>query len=281
MKTSKFVGLASALTMLASLAAMPASAAHINAYSVSYETLTEAITTDNGTTIPAGTIAVTMSVSGNRGFEANTFTLDIDEGYTFLTDSDDCPVIQKATNFEDALLGAAINENRVCITAAMSSLYCSDGELFTIYAENTNNSSENFVDIVDTLPATILESASAGLGGNETNHYEFEDEDGNTHLAYRRGDANDDNVVNSMDAALILSVLSHVEEGELQVSAISSNFNTYFPDIIAAGQPDANKTGWINNNDATIILNFAATVGAGGTYTGAGHNYINKVVSIN
>ncbi len=56
MKTSKFVGLASALTMLASLAAMPASVAHINAYSVSYETLTEAIETDAGVTVPAGAV---------------------------------------------------------------------------------------------------------------------------------------------------------------------------------------------------------------------------------
>lgn len=65
------MSIASVAAILASIVAMPVSAAGINAYSVSYETLTTAITTEDGSTVPAGAVAVTMSIENNTGFNAN------------------------------------------------------------------------------------------------------------------------------------------------------------------------------------------------------------------
>ena len=76
MKTfKKITSMITALTMLSAMTVLPTSAVQTTEYTVSYDTLTQAIQTEDGSTVPAGSVAVTVSVSGNIGFDANTSTL--------------------------------------------------------------------------------------------------------------------------------------------------------------------------------------------------------------
>ncbi|MGN0631757.1 MAG: hypothetical protein ACI4JN_10560 [Ruminococcus sp.] len=57
-----------AITSVTSVAGVMANAEETNAVSVSCETLTSAITADDGTVIPAGTVAVEVAINNNTGF---------------------------------------------------------------------------------------------------------------------------------------------------------------------------------------------------------------------
>ena len=61
----KITSIVSAAAMLASFAALNVDAAGKNQYSVSYETLTQAVETSDGTVIPAGAVAVSIAISGS------------------------------------------------------------------------------------------------------------------------------------------------------------------------------------------------------------------------
>ena len=83
------------------------------------------------------------------------------------------------------------------------------------------------------------------------------------------GDANNDNVVNSIDAAAIYQALSSAGVSALSVNPPSPGFFTYFPNVDGAKQPDANNDNYITEDDALEVLRYAAAVGVNGTYTGS------------
>lgn len=155
MKTSKIVGLISALTMLSSVVAVPASATYVNAYSVSYETLTRTDITSSDTIIPVGAIAITMSVAGNTGFDNNTFAMEIANNYQVLTDSDGNPLVkldEVLSGFEYAS-SISVTDNRICVAVASASESDINGALFTIYCTPSNAmTSKNVSEIASIVP---------------------------------------------------------------------------------------------------------------------------------
>lgn len=264
MKTSKFVGLASALTMLASLAAIPASATCTNAYSVSYETLTEAVETDTGVTIPAGAVAVTMSIEGNTGFNANTLTLNIDDGYTPVTDKNGNPVIQKESVLSDAYTASSISQDNdtLCVAVASPTMCTTSGDLFTVYF-NPKEEMERFVSFqsadasIATGEITAMSKNLTALGKNSTDYYYI-------------GDTNSNKIVNAQDAANIMVAVSSYGNSinTLFLPDPDSVVRTYLPYVKYYLAPDANLNYVIDNVDAADILEYAALIGAGNTYSG-------------
>lgn len=75
-QTKKIIAALAAATMVASCAGVVASAAEaVNAVNVSYSTVAEAFTAADGTVVPAGATAVTLSIENNTGFSASDITL--------------------------------------------------------------------------------------------------------------------------------------------------------------------------------------------------------------
>lgn len=152
--------------VLASFAAAPPSVVASDIYSLSCETLTEAITTKSGNTIPAGTIAVTMSIDENNGFNSNTLAMEIDNGYSVITDSDGNPIIHAGEVLEGFMTSSAVTNNKVCVAAASATETFENGELFTVYL--TPSAAEMSIYRTTESAATIVTAAqnnarSAGI----------------------------------------------------------------------------------------------------------------------
>ena len=76
-QTKKIIAALAAATMVASCAGVVASAAEaVNAVNVSYSTVAETFTAADGTVVPAGATAVTLSIENNTGFSASDITLN-------------------------------------------------------------------------------------------------------------------------------------------------------------------------------------------------------------
>jgi len=276
------MSIASVAAILASIAAMPAFAVESNVYSVSYETLTTAITTEDGNTVPAGAVAVTMSINNNSGFDANTFKLDIEDDFTIMLNEEGSPILEKGNVLNGAMIGVAENDGLLCVTAAMGQSCNGNGELFTVYATTTETSATNFAEVVSTQPVKITETTTATMMVPGTVQPCSDVIDG--WLCYYGGDCNNDNLVNSVDASLIMIALENTTPKILDVDEYSKA--DFFPSVIHNAQPDANGDGYITHfetgnaedSDAQTILSYAASAGAGLTYDGYGSDTVGQLI---
>lgn len=275
MKNFNIISILSALTMLASVAAMPVSAANTDAYSVSYETLTQQVVVEDGTVVPAGAVAVTVSVEGNTGFNNKTLALQVDDGYEVMVDQNGSPV----TTLGKALKGfdaeSAVSENKVCIASAAAFNTDTDGDLFTVYAIKTDSAvAENAVAVITQPEEEVMPISLYAKG--------------------RIGDVNNDSTINSVDAAEIFSVVG--ERGVINYPNLEANlqyFKTIFPntpgpDGVNCFDSDAciqdfNLYGIdsrvVDRADGQEILCYAAYHGVGQSYTGqeGGEGYVGKI----
>lgn len=278
-RNGKAMAIASVAAILASVAAMPTSAAELNKYTAAYETLTSSITTDDGNVIPAGSVAVTLSIGGNTGFDSNTVTLGISDGYTVLTDSTGKPIVQKEALLTDSLASAAVSADgsTVCVASAAGSTCEENGELFTVYATvDADNPNAGFVT-VNSVEAECIDEITFT---NQSADAEPLTIIRNSKIYYYGGDANNDNKVNSIDAALIRNVLSKTPTGELYVPTIKADdsYLDYFETVVFAEQPDADGNNYINDDDASVILEYAACAGVGLAYTGSGSQTVGVLI---
>lgn len=278
MFNGRITAFASVAAILASVAAMPVSAVNVNAYSVSYETLTSAITTDNGNTIPAGAVGVTVSIEENTGFDGNTLVLEVANGYQAYTDNDDMLILQNGNVLANALISGSVSENgeKICIATAAANTCSADGELFTFYmTATTRNYTPNFVSVESTDEVTVdlaTMSNTNSDNGISTCSWFGEDLEWCEKWYYCAGDANDDSIneenkiINAIDAALILQVCENVENHKLIVTEIddaAKSWRQYFPSERIAECPDANIDGEITSQDASDVLTYSSIDGAG------------------
>lgn len=283
----KIMATALAAAMLASMSVLPTSASFANDYEVSYTTLTSSLTTDDGNTIPAGAVAITASIENNTGFNSNSFTLDTGSNCTVITDVDGNPILDTGIVLHNALVGMAVNDETVCVTVASAQSCSSDGDLFTFYVLPDASFGTSDVTISDVQQQTVQPvhgSEMMGLpGSNGVNSII----DPNTWTVYvRRGDIDNDNVVNSSDAARVLIAYDNVTPPyDTTETAIQSRF----PTVVVWFQADANGDGITSNinpdypqlSDAKTILMYAAAAGAAApgqpvNYTGYGYQYVGQ-----
>lgn len=262
MKTSnKILSLASIAAMLTSISAMPVSAAQLNAYSVSYETLTEAIETTEGDTIPAGAVAVTMSVDNNTGFNANTLTLDIANGYTVITNDENNPIVQKDKVLAEANIAGAVSQDGTTLCVAVGSgVQCeADGQMFTVYFDKNHHADSDFVSVQNTefsiSSGDIITTSGAGLYAQYGYYYV--------------GDTDNNGIVNSSDAADIYTAVRNrgdsfcIDEDFFDFNREVYFVNSYFPNAECYLAPDATENLFIDNADGDAILVYSANTGAG------------------
>ncbi|HJH91909.1 MAG TPA: hypothetical protein OIM05_02850 [Oscillospiraceae bacterium] len=180
-QTKKIIAALAAATMVASCAGVVASAAEaVNAVNVSYSTVAETFTAADGTVIPAGATAVTLSIENNTGFSASDITLSATAD---LLGTDGLVTATNGSAYGNATVSAAQNGSKVVITSASLDDSKNDGTLVTFY---TTSDAEVTVEDAAFKSAKQMEDASA-IAVCSSDDY------------YRIGDLNNDDNIDSTD----------------------------------------------------------------------------------
>ena len=180
-QTKKIIAALAAATMVASCAGVVASADEaVNAVNVSYSTVAETFTAADGTVIPAGATAVTLSIENNTGFSASDITLNATAD---LLAVDGMVTATNGSAYGDAIVSAAQNGSKVVITSASLDDSKADGTLVTFY---TTSDAEVTVEDATFKSAKQMEDASA-IAVCSSDDY------------YRIGDLNNDDNIDSTD----------------------------------------------------------------------------------
>ena len=177
----KIIAALSAATMVSACAGVVASAAEaVNAVNVSYSTVAETFTAADGTVVPAGATAVTLSIENNTGFSASDITLNATAD---LLAVDGMVAATNGSAYSDAIVSAAQNGSKVVITSASLDDSKDDGTLVTFY---TTSDAEVTVEDATFKSAKQMEDASA-IAVCSSDDY------------YRIGDLNNDDNIDSTD----------------------------------------------------------------------------------
>lgn len=226
----------SIISSVLAVSAMPivlgaAAAEDDNILSVSTQILTNG-TVVNDTVIPAGSVAISVNISDNSGFNSTTTKLHLGEAYDIIVFEDNKPVVSNGSLLQDSIVNSATNENYIAVVSASGSSETSDGELFTFYAIIDETSLDDSIEFVED-EITISDNIINGSSGN----------------FYVKGDCNDDDVVNAVDASYVLSALQRCGQSALpySIASLPNMYLWYFPDIYVI---DAAYI-WSDNRDIT------------------------------
>ena len=177
----KIIAALSAATMVSACAGVVASADEaVNAVNVSYSTVAETFTAADGTVVPAGATAVTLSIENNTGFSASDITLSATAD---LLGTDGLVTATNGSAYGNATVSAAQNGSKVVITSASLDDSKNDGTLVTFY---TTSDAEVTVEDAAFKSAKQMEDASA-IAVCSSDDY------------YRIGDLNNDDNIDSTD----------------------------------------------------------------------------------
>lgn len=207
-QTKKIIAALAAATMVTSCAGVVASADEaVNAVNVSYSTVAEAFTAADGTVIPAGATAVTLSIENNTGFSASDITLNATAD---LLAVDGMVAATNGSAYGDAIVSAAQNGSKVVITSASLDDSKDDGTLVTFY---TTSDAEVTVEDATFKSAKQMEDASA-IAVCSSDDY------------YRIGDLNNDDNIDSTDMYYQLNAY-RIAENDPSLITVKGNGLTY------------------------------------------------------
>ena len=235
----------------------------------SYSTVAETFTAADGTVVPAGATAVTLSIENNTGFSASDITLNATAD---LLGVDGIVAATNGSAYGDAIVSAAQNGSKVVVTSASLDNSKNDGTLVTLYTTSD-------------AKVTVEDASFESVKNNEISCYTSQQYD-----FYVIGDLNSDEQVNSKDAAIMLSAYNIAEaDGSLLTTANGKALMVFIAKMNPAKYKldsakkveaaDGNKDGRIMNcddvnySDVKQLLNYAAATGAGLTYDVAGWHY--------
>ncbi|MBP5431977.1 hypothetical protein [Ruminococcus sp.] len=253
----KAISTVSAILLAAtSISALSTSAIEINSFNdISFETNT--VVEDmfvNGVSVPAGYTAITVNISNNTGFSGSTTKFELGDAYSVLLDENDELVISVGDVLEDSIVHGATNENLVAIASACGEDETSDGELFTFYASKDLLSNDDSIEIVDDFEDVSIVQNDIIMGSS-----------GNYYL---KGDVNDDDYIDVVDACQVLAALSRCGQSELPYSVASLLPNYYFPNIyvIDAAYIWSDNRNITEDNTANIITAYYTKISVGQLY---------------
>lgn len=176
-QTKKIIAALAAATMVTSCAGVVASATEaVNAVNVSYSTVAETFTAADGTVVPAGATAVTLSIENNTGFSASDITLSATAD---LLGTDGLVTATNGSAYGDATVSAAQNGSKVVITSASLDDSKSDGTLVTFY---TTSDAEVTVEDAAFKSAKQIEDESAIAVYSDDDYYRIGDLDNDDNI---------------------------------------------------------------------------------------------------
>ncbi|MDE6783996.1 MAG: hypothetical protein K2J26_01265 [Ruminococcus sp.] len=240
-----------AATMMAatSFSAFSAFASEENVISLSSASLNSAITTDDGTVIPVGATAITVTISNNTGFYNKSVKFDAGSA-DIIVDEAGVPVVDCGSVLKESVIGASENNGVMMIATASAEISSGDGDIFTFYV-NSNSDDVSVTDVDSVCPAKNATYAVAGRP------------------YYIIGDIDNDGYINSSDASFILSAVSRYKEkyhdDVLPVPLANSDLTYYFPSHTPAKAEvaDCNENGYITRYDAECAMNYYSAMATG------------------
>lgn len=258
-----------AMATVTTCASALVSAEEANAIDISYKTLEESIVANDGTTIPAGAVAVDVSISGNTGMSGTALEFNVDG--ELVKDSDGMAVVDSGNVFGRAATSGAQNGNKVVISEAAGEVSKADGTLFTFYLAES---------------AEVKFVGESGAVSGEEKESDVISYSARARKRYLIGDANGDGQISPDDASTIYTALSKDEDiwksRILSVEKANENISYYFPKIPNATIVDGDDNGYImdllDGNEDSIpkysepkqILNYYSAKAVGNKYNEPG-----------
>lgn len=245
-----------AVSTITSVSVSAENTAKENILSVSTEILSESVIIDN-TVIPAGTSAVTVSISGNNGLSSSSAKLIVGDAYNIITVSENQPVLNEGAVLDDFSVASAENNNCIAVVAASADYTYRDGDMFTFYVEKVNDSGDTSINIVD-MPSLKVEDAVSTFSVNGFKYATC-------------GDVNDDGYIDSVDATQVFSAVDKYTkanpsdtEAEHFTPFLANLFlSDYLPYAPCAETADTNMDGVIQDTDAEKIMEYYAAAAVG------------------
>lgn len=245
--------LASAVLTVSSLSVISASAVESNELSITAKPITSDIISDDGTVIPAGTIALTVNINNNCGFDSSATKLDVGMFADVVVNEFGRPVVNKGDVLDDFIIASALNNGTIVISSASDNNTNVNGEMFTIYVAD-NYSGVNIEDITNEVISTEMGNTVTTLS---------------TRYTYCIGDVDNDGYINSSDSSHLLRAISLFKDSypskEFTVDFANDHISDYFSFVRCAEVADTNKDDKIRKADANNVLQFYTYVSAGHT----------------
>lgn len=243
--------LAASLMTVSAFTAVSASALNVkkdNTLIITTDVLKTAITADNGTVVPAGSLAVTVSIENNSGFNSSANKLVVGKSYEFIVSDFEEPAITNGSVMGDSIVCAAENNNSIAVTSASADYNYSDGAMFTFYLNQNDNSDDTNITFqeIDTSHMTNLDS---GISVQSTK------------VKFRHGNVNDPFdpnrfLIDSTDASDVLRAIQANNGAKLKVSEANTHLDDFLPDALCAEAADVTADNFIDRTDAQLILDF-------------------------
>ena len=228
----------------ASLIANSTNTEKTNALSVTSTSVSEALVLSDGNIIPAGSVALTVNIANNTGFDASTTKLDIGNANVLVDDKGD-PIVSKEELLEDSIDVSATKDNFVAVSSILNSDADEDGEMFTIY--------------LSSLPSSVsvwnINDVSVDLSQGNTRD-----------TVYHIGDVNDNGYIDSVDASQVsraVELYSGTVYGWLWVNIANANLSYYLPYSPYADLGDTNNNAALNYDDTQNIMQFYTWLSVG------------------
>lgn len=247
--------LATSLIVASSFTVVSASAVKIpetNKYTISTSTVKNDTVVEE-TTIPAGSVAITVNINNNSGFATSATKLNVGELADVVVDEAGRPVVTKGDVLDDFITASAVKDGTVVVSSASAKKTNTDGEMFTIYVADNYSG----VGVKDITNEPILIEADTNAKDTE----------------YRIGNIDNDRYINAVDASILLGVIDDFKNKypkkdptkDFTVDFADEHIKEYFPNVPTALVADTNKNSLITVKDAKNISQFYAYVSTGCT----------------
>jgi len=251
---SAFTATMMAAASLVSVSALAVNFPVPNEYTLSTSTVESDIVIDD-TTIPAGSLAVTVNISNNTGFSASSTKIALDDACNAIVDENGMLVVESGSILNDAHISGAVGEDFVFVATASAENSTANGDMFTFFvADNGDNNetlsiiSNNSEDIASISSVVSPMSSSEGF--------------------YKIGDVDNDDTIDSSDASYTLSAIEKTGRSKLSYKNAEVLPKYYFPKIydinsafIWEGNPPIDK-----EHTADVMLDYYVRVSAGKDY---------------
>lgn len=243
---STIISSAMVISSLTTLLANATSDEKNNSLSVITKSISEDLVLADDISIPAGSVALTVSIANNTGFDASTTKLDIGNANVLVDDKGN-PIVSKEELLEDSIVVSAAKDNFVAVSSILGSDADEDGEMFTIY--------------LSSLPSSVsvwnINDAAVDLSQGNTRD-----------TVYHIGDVNDNGYIDSVDASQVsraVELYSGTVYGWLWVSIANANLSYYLPYSPYAELGDTNDNDALNYDDTLNIMHFYTWLSVGYT----------------